>query len=103
MATDDTDFAYFGLSHLANGRGKRDGIDMSKTNPLVDHLAVRGYRTGGVSTDDLTSFIESFVPLVCVVWAQTNMHWLRARSLKPLLLMTQSENLLKSWLMPATT
>ena len=63
MATDDTDFAYFGLSHLANGRGKRDGIDMSKTNPLVDHLAVRGYRTGGVSTDDLTSFIESFASL----------------------------------------
>ena len=63
MATDDTDFAYFGLSDLANGRGKRDGIDMSKTNPLVDHLAVRGYRTGGVSTDDLTSFIESFASL----------------------------------------
>ena len=63
MATDDTDFAYFGLSHLANGRGKRDGVDMSKTNPLVDHLAVRGYRAGGVSTDDLTSFIESFASL----------------------------------------
>jgi hypothetical protein len=36
---------------------------MSKTNPLVDHLAVRGYRAGGVSTDDLTSFIESFASL----------------------------------------
>lgn len=63
MATDDTDFAYYGLSDLASGRGKRDGIDMSKTNPLVDHLAVRGYRAGGVSTDDLTSFIESFASL----------------------------------------
>jgi len=36
---------------------------MSNTNPLVDHLAVRGYRAGGVSTDDLTSFIESFASL----------------------------------------
>jgi hypothetical protein len=63
MATDDTDFAYYGLSDLASGRGQRDGIDMSKTNPLVDHLAVRGYRAGGVSTDDLTSFIESFASL----------------------------------------
>lgn len=63
MAADDTDFAYYGLSDLASGRGKRDGIDMSKTNPLVDHLAVRGYRAGGVSTDDLTSFIESFASL----------------------------------------
>lgn len=63
MATDDTDFAYYGLSDLASGRRERDGIDMSKTNPLVDHLAVRGYRAGGVSTDDLTSFIESFASL----------------------------------------
>lgn len=63
MATDDTDFAYYGLSDLASGRGGRDGVDMSKTNPLVDHLAVRGYRAGGVSTDDLTSFIESFASL----------------------------------------
>jgi hypothetical protein len=63
MATDDTDFAYYGLSDLASGRGKRDGVDMSKTNPLVDHLAVRGYRAGGVSTDDLISFIESFASL----------------------------------------
>lgn len=63
MATDDTDFEYYGLSHFASGRGERDGVDMSKTNPLVDHSAVRGYRAGGVSTDDLTSFIESFASL----------------------------------------
>ena len=63
MATDDTDFAYYGLSDLASGRGKRDGVDMSNTNPLVDHLAVVGYRAAGVSTDDLTSFIESFASL----------------------------------------
>lgn len=32
-------------------------------NPLVDHPAVVGYRSMGVSTDDLTSFIESFASL----------------------------------------
>jgi len=36
---------------------------MSNSNPLVDHLAVVGYRAGGVSTEDLTSFIESFASL----------------------------------------
>ena len=36
---------------------------MSNSNPLVDHLAVTGYRAAGVSTEDLTSFIESFASL----------------------------------------
>jgi len=36
---------------------------MSNSNPLVDHLAVAGYRATGVSTEDLTSFIESFASL----------------------------------------
>jgi len=63
MAADDTDFAYYGLSHLGDQRRKRDGADMSNSNPLVDHLAVVGYRANGVSTDDLTSFIESFASL----------------------------------------
>jgi hypothetical protein len=63
MATDDTDFAYYGLSHLADQRRGRDAADMSNRNPLVDHLAVVGYRTAGVSTEDLTSFIESFASL----------------------------------------
>lgn len=36
---------------------------MSNSNPLVDHAAVIGYRTAGVSTEDLTSFIESFASL----------------------------------------
>ena len=36
---------------------------MSNSNPLVDHLAVVGYRANGVSTEDLTSFIESFASL----------------------------------------
>jgi len=63
MAADDTDFAYYGLPHLGNQRRERDTADMSNRNPLVDHLAVVGYRAGGVSTDDLTSFIESFASL----------------------------------------
>ena len=63
MATDDTDFAYYGLSHLADQRRGRDATDMSNRNPLVDHLAVVGYRAAGVSTEDLTSFIESFASL----------------------------------------
>jgi hypothetical protein len=63
LATDDTDFAYYGLPHLADQRRRGDALNMSNTNPLVDHLAVRGYRAGGVSTDDLTSFIESFASL----------------------------------------
>ena len=63
MATDDTDFAYYGLSHLGNQLREGDSSNMSNSNPLVDHLAVVGYRAGGVSTEDLTSFIESFASL----------------------------------------
>ena len=63
MATDDTDFAYYGLSHLRDQRRERDATHMSNSNPLVDHLAVVGYRANGVSTEDLTSFIESFASL----------------------------------------
>ena len=36
---------------------------MSNSNPLIDHAAVTGYRAIGVSTEDLTSFIESFASL----------------------------------------
>jgi len=36
---------------------------MSNPNPLVDHAAVTGYRADGISTEDLTSFIESFASL----------------------------------------
>ena len=36
---------------------------MSNSNPLADHAAVTGYRALGVSTEDLTSFIESFASL----------------------------------------
>jgi hypothetical protein len=63
MGTDGTDFAYFGLSHLGNQLREGDSSNMSNSNPLVDHLAVVGYRAGGVSTEDLTSFIESFASL----------------------------------------
>ena len=63
MVTDGTDFAYYGLSHLGNQLREGDVTDMSDSNPLVDHLAVVGYRAAGVSTEDLTSFIESFASL----------------------------------------
>ena len=63
MGTDGTDFAYYGLSHLGNQLREGDVTNMSNSNPLVDHLAVVGYRAGGVSTEDLTSFIESFASL----------------------------------------
>lgn len=63
MVTDGTDLAYYGLSHLGNQLREGDTTNMSNSNPLVDHLAVTGYRALGVSTDDLTSFIESFASL----------------------------------------
>jgi hypothetical protein len=58
-----TDFAAYGLSHLAPGQDESDGTNTPTTNPLVDHAAVTGYRAIGVSTEDLTSFIESFASL----------------------------------------
>ena len=63
MVTDGTDLAYYGLSHLGNQLREGDTTNMSNSNPLVDHLAVTGYRALGVRTDDLTSFIESFASL----------------------------------------
>jgi hypothetical protein len=58
-----TDFAAYGLSHLAPRQDEGNDIGKTTTNPLVDHAAVTGYRGQGVSTEDLTSFIESFASL----------------------------------------
>ena len=58
-----TDFAAYGLSHLAAGQNDTTDTHTPTTNPLVDHAAVTGYRALGVSTEDLTSFIESFASL----------------------------------------
>ena len=58
-----TDFAVYGLSHLAPGQDERNDTRTPTTNPLVDHAAVTGYRGIGVATEDLTSFIESFASL----------------------------------------
>ena len=39
-------------------------LSNSTSSPLADHPVVAGYRSaGGVSTDDLTSFIEAFASL----------------------------------------
>ena len=58
-----TDFAAYGLSHLAPRQEESDNTHTPATNPLIDHAAVTGYRALGVSTEDLTSFIESFASL----------------------------------------
>ena len=58
-----TDFAAYGLSHLATGQSNTTDTHTPTTNPLVDHAAVTGYRGIGVATEDLTSFIESFASL----------------------------------------
>jgi len=58
-----TDFAAYGLSHLAPRQEDADNTHTPAANPLVDHAAVTGYRALGVSTEDLTSFIESFASL----------------------------------------
>tara|TARA_R110000868_G_scaffold121320_1_gene321803 strand:- start:329 stop:718 length:390 start_codon:yes stop_codon:yes gene_type:complete len=58
-----TDFAAYGLSSPESRQVQRDTGSKTATNPLVDHAAVTGYRALGVSTEDLTSFIESFASL----------------------------------------
>jgi hypothetical protein len=58
-----TDFAAYGLSHLAPRQEDADNTHTPTANPLIDHAAVTGYRALGVSTEDLTSFIESFASL----------------------------------------
>jgi hypothetical protein len=63
MGHNATDFAAYGLSHLAPRQEDSDNNDTPAANPLVDHAAVTGYRALGVSTEDLTSFIESFASL----------------------------------------
>ena len=39
MASDDTDFEYYGLSHLAGGRGEGDVTDMSNENKVNQFAA----------------------------------------------------------------
>ena len=63
MGHNATDFAAYGLSHFAPRQEDSDNTDTPAANPLVDHAAVTGYRALGVSTEDLTSFIESFASL----------------------------------------
>jgi hypothetical protein len=51
--------------HSAERRPGSQAVHGNATsNPLADHPVVAGYRSaGGVSTDDLVSFIESFASL----------------------------------------
>ena len=63
MGHNATDFAAYGLSHLAPRQEESDNTHTPAANPLIDHAAVTGYRALGVTTEDLTSFIESFASL----------------------------------------
>ena len=58
-----TDFAAYGLQNPEPRHQDTDSNHKANPNPLVDHLAVIGYRAIGVSTEDLTSFIEAFASL----------------------------------------
>jgi hypothetical protein len=58
-----TNFAAYGLSNPEPRQIKRNADHTPDTNPLIDHPAVVDYRADGVSTIDLTSFIESFASL----------------------------------------
>lgn len=51
--------------HSAEHRPESQAVLSNPTSsPLADHPVVAGYRSaGGVNTDDLTSFIESFASL----------------------------------------
>ena len=50
--------------HSAERRPEPQAIRSNPTgSPLADHAAVVGYRSLGVNTDDLVSFIESFASL----------------------------------------
>jgi hypothetical protein len=63
MASNGTDYSAYGLSGPADRQAAGVNNDTPNRNPLADHPAVLGYRNDGVSTDDLTSFIESFASL----------------------------------------
>lgn len=63
MDSSTTDHTTYGISDTQSGPGQRDDNHTSNPNPLVDHRAVIDYRTDGVTTDDLVSFIESFASL----------------------------------------
>ena len=63
MDTSATDHTTYGLSGVGARPEQRDDNYSTNPNPLVDHPAVLDYRTVGVTTDDLVSFIESFASL----------------------------------------
>ena len=63
MDTGTTDYSAYGLSDPEPRSNKRTDSYTPNPNPLVDHPAVIGYRSEGVSTGDLVSFIESFASL----------------------------------------
>jgi hypothetical protein len=63
MATGATDYSAYGLSDPEPRPEQRTDSNTPHTNPLIDHPAVISYRSDGVDTSDLVSFIESFASL----------------------------------------
>lgn len=60
----DSDNQWSGFSGLTNRIGAGKIMDTDSTSaPLADHPAVLTFRNDGVSTEDLTSFVESFASL----------------------------------------
>ena len=60
---DATDFAFYGLPYPEPRSSQGRDTHLSESYPLVGHDAVTGYRSTGLSTQDLISFIESFASL----------------------------------------
>lgn len=63
MDSNATNYSAYGVSDFKLRLEQRDSNYKTNPNPLVDHPAVLDYRTTGVTTDDLVSFIESFASL----------------------------------------
>jgi hypothetical protein len=63
MGQNTTDYSAYGLPDPEPRPGLGSHSHKANTSPLVDHPAVVDYRTNGVNTDDLVSFIESFASL----------------------------------------
>ena len=63
MGENVTNYSAYGLPDPEPRPGNGSHSHKTSANPLVDHPAVLDYRTTGVDTDDLVSFIESFASL----------------------------------------
>lgn len=63
MEPNATHHTEYGLSDNSLRQSNGNGDNKTPSYPLIDHPAVTTYRSPGVSTDDLASFVESFASL----------------------------------------